>query len=115
MTCSHHLRSADLTVDIASDSQTLPYKLIRAIYDISYPDHLARIKLALDRLRGLALEPFTSELGFDDESQASDASSQEQGQSRRSHNLFGGLAVMQQQLAQPRERWSSSSMNKSKA
>lgn len=71
----------DLPADFAK-----PYNIIRAIYDVFFPQHLARIKGALDRMRGRALESSTSQLDLDEDSQeiaASQPSSQEQGKFKR--------------------------------
>lgn len=71
----------DLPADFAK-----PYNIIRAIYDVFFPQHLARIKSALDRMRGRALESSTSQLDLDEDSQeiaASQPSSQEQGKFKR--------------------------------
>lgn len=71
----------DLPADFAK-----PYNIIRAIYDVFFPQHLARIKGALDRMRGRELESFASQLDIDEDSQenaASQPSSQEQGKSKR--------------------------------
>lgn len=71
----------DLPADFAK-----PYNIIRAIYDVFFPQHLARIKSALDRMRVRALESFTSQLDIDEDSQeiaASQPSSQEQGKFKR--------------------------------
>lgn len=71
----------DLPADFAK-----PYNIIRAIYDVFFPQHLARIKGALDRMRGRELESFASQLDLDEDSQenaASQPSSQEQGKFKR--------------------------------
>lgn len=71
----------DLPADFAK-----PYNIIRAIYDVFFPQHLARTKSALDRMRGRALESSTSQLDLDEDSQeiaASQPSSQEQGKFKR--------------------------------
>lgn len=73
--------TADFDTDFAK-----PYNIIRAIYDVFFPQHLARIKSALDRMRGRALESSTSQLDLDEDSQeiaASQPSSQEQGKFKR--------------------------------
>lgn len=69
----------DLPADFAK-----PYNIIRAIYDVFFPQHLARIRGALNRMRGRALESFTSQLDEDSqENAASQPSSQEQGKFKR--------------------------------
>ncbi|KAI5366167.1 hypothetical protein Slin15195_G076900 [Septoria linicola] len=80
------LYTADFATDFGSDEWAKPYGIIRAIYDVFFPQHLARITGALTRLRGRALESFTSHLGLDEDSQesvASQPSSQEQGTFKR--------------------------------
>lgn len=78
--------TADFDTDFASDEWAKPYNIIRAIYDVFFPQHLARIKSALDRMRGRALVSSTSQLDLDEDSQeiaASQPSSQEQGKFKR--------------------------------
>lgn len=78
--------TADFDTDFASDEWAKPYNIIRAIYDVFFPQHLARIKGALDRMRGRELESFASQLDLDEDSQenaASQPSSQEQGKFKR--------------------------------
>lgn len=75
------LYTGNLAADFAK-----PYNIVRAIYDVFFPQHLARIKVALDRMRGRALESSTSQLDLDEDSQeiaASQPSSQEQGKFKR--------------------------------
>jgi flagellar biosynthesis GTPase FlhF len=80
------LYTADFATDFASDDWAKPYSIIRAIYDLFFPQHLTRITDALSRLRGRALESFTSQLGVEEDSQgsaASQPSSQERGAFKR--------------------------------
>lgn len=69
--------------DLNTEERTKPYSIVRAIYDVFFPQHLARIKGALNRLPG---PTFTPQLEPDEDFQESTGSlpsSQEQGKFKR--------------------------------
>ena len=67
----HRLHSTDFDADLASKEWARAYKITRAIYEDFFPQHLARIRSALSKLRGPSLASFTSQLGLDEDSQES--------------------------------------------
>jgi len=76
------LYSACIFPYFVSDDWAKPYRIVRAIYELFFPQHLARIKDALARLRGRALESFPSRSDLTQDSQRSapsQPSSQETG------------------------------------
>jgi len=48
----HRLYIGDIATDLRSESSCRAHKITRAIYDVFFPQHVARVKSALSRMRG---------------------------------------------------------------
>ncbi|KAF2158736.1 hypothetical protein M409DRAFT_61395 [Zasmidium cellare ATCC 36951] len=91
--------------DLESTAWTKSYQIIRAIYEHFVPRHLARIQGALSRMRSPSLASFATQLGIDEDSQAStpdQSSSQEDGRFKKP--LLPSMTKLQEENDKLRDR-----------
>ncbi|KAK0247415.1 hypothetical protein LTS09_017449 [Friedmanniomyces endolithicus] len=90
--------------DLETSAWTKAYKIIRAIYEHFVPQHLDRIRSALSKMRSPSLPSFATQLGMEDDSQAStpdQSSSQEDGRFKKP--CLPSVTRLQEENDKPRD------------
>ncbi|KAK6442640.1 hypothetical protein LTR95_001119 [Oleoguttula sp. CCFEE 5521] len=93
----HQLYLSNIATDLRSEASSRAYKITRAIYDVFFPQHLARIRSALSKLRGSTVASFTSQLDLVDGSQESTISRSSQEDARFKKPSLSSTAMLQQE------------------
>ncbi|KAK4551641.1 hypothetical protein LTR86_011015 [Recurvomyces mirabilis] len=99
----HQLYLSDIATDLRSEASRA-YKITRAIYEVFFPQHLARIKNALSKLRGSTVASFTSRLDLVDGSQESTISNSSQEAARFKKPSLSSTAMLQRENERLREQ-----------
>ncbi|KAK3670757.1 hypothetical protein LTR78_009329 [Recurvomyces mirabilis] len=100
----HQLYLSDIATDLRSEASSRAYNITRAIYDVFFPQHLARIRSALSKLRGSTVASFTSQLDLVDGSQESTVSKSLQEDARFKKPSLSSTAMLQQENERLRDQ-----------
>ncbi|KAK3669805.1 hypothetical protein LTR78_010322 [Recurvomyces mirabilis] len=100
----HQLYLSDIATDLRSKTSSRAYKITRAIYEVFFPQHLARIKSVLSKLRSSTVASFTSQLDLVDGSQESTISNSSQEDARFKKPSLSSTAMLQQENERLREQ-----------